>query len=147
MMIHPIKMEGWDRTAWCGPSALAALTGIPIAKAHSRFAFLTNQKIDEVTGVYQKEMLLALSEFGLKARKVDLVSRYPDRICGVTLERYLRERPIEERMYPLLINVQNHFIVAHMDWLIDNGHPRPTPIEKYAKLGRLVHTVWIVTEW
>ena len=145
-MLYPINMANWNGKLWCGPSALTALTGIDLGQAHSRFAFITGDRIEDVESVSSYAMKLALSEANMNVRRLDLNTRYPNRTHGITLRRYMTERPFEERAFPLLIRVEDHYITAHMDYLIDNGNPNPTHISNFPKLGRLVKEVWIVTK-
>jgi hypothetical protein len=137
--------KSWERTAWCVPSAFAILTGCTLASAHSKFAFINQEAIEDVEGCWHQDLLIALMDAGKTCTPVDLHTRYPDMKYGPTLRRYMRERPMgEERMYPLLLRVPGHVLCAQMDYMADNWTTRPVPVENFPKLGRNVHQAWVI---
>ena len=76
-------------TMWCGPGALAMLAGVPVRVAHEALAAAGDTTYSELTGVHTGDFLAALPTFGLQARRVDLVARYPGLTYGPLLRTYL----------------------------------------------------------
>ena len=143
--LTPLDSDTWGRTAWCGPSALAMLTGQTLGSAHSRFAFMQDKAVRDIKGVFIPEMLMALSDQGKMAEPINLMGRYPDHKYGPSIKRFMKERPLgDERMYPLLISTHNHLLCGQMDWLGDNWTKRPVPMAKFPKLNRNVDQAWII---
>ena len=148
-MIKPYDLTGYTKAKrWCGPSAVALLTGAPLAHTTARSAAMTGTPYAEVEGVWPEEAVLLLHELGYKAVPVDLVARYPDAPYGPTLKRYMAERrtydPWEE-YHPTLIEVHGHLLCGHYGMLFDNGTPKGAPVAFFPKTGRLVKRAWIVT--
>ncbi len=76
-MLYKVNTQGWKaNTAWCVPSVISFLTGIPLIHSHSRAAFIQDKKLKDVKGVYTAEALLMLREQGYAGRRVILSDRY-----------------------------------------------------------------------
>lgn len=127
---------------WCVPTAISVLTGRSYAESKSRCAFIQNKPYSEIEGVWTEESVLALNEFGYTSIPVDLQARYGT--MPPTLQRYMKERPFEERAEPLLIQVWGHVLAAHMDWACDNWTQKVVPIDRFPKPMRKVMSVHII---
>ena len=146
-MLSQPNFKGWDSTAWCVPTAVAILTGAPVGHMHSRAAFIQNNPLEDVEGVWSEEAVLMLGEQGFNAKPVDLIKRYADKTpCGPTLERFMRERTREEYWTTMLVTINNHMIAVHGDYAADNWTKRIVPFVNFPKPKRLVKEAWLVTE-
>jgi hypothetical protein len=148
-MLHAIETRGWEtNTAWCVPSAISFLTGIPLIHSHSRAAFIQDKGIKEVAGVYAAEALLMLREQGYKGEKIDLVSRYSS---APLLSKFLKNRTPFEKCMPLMIQIEDskkfcHMITSHFDYAADNHTMKPVPIGQFPHLKKYVTGAWIVSK-
>lgn len=144
-MLNSIDCEGYSRAKqWCGPSALALLTGATLKEATEHLTRIRREPYSEISGVWPEEMILALAERGYRAREVDIVARYPRLTHGPTLKRYFEERPASEKVMPTLIQISGHYLVGHFDMAGDNWTGRMVPYPRFPKLTRLVKAVHII---
>jgi hypothetical protein len=127
---------------WCAPTAIGILTGRPYTETKSRCAFISNTAYSEVEGVWTEESILALNEFGYTSIPVDLQARYDT--SPPTLQRYMMERPFEERAEPLLVQVWGHLLTVHMNWACDNWTKKVVPFDQFPKPRRKVMSVHII---
>jgi hypothetical protein len=148
-MIKPLDTEGYTKgSMWCGPSAVALLTGAPLTFTTSRLAAMSKRSYAKTEGVWPDECVLLLHELGYQSKRVDIAARYPDRPYGPTLERYMRERRIHdpwEEYNPTMIEVDGHLMTGHYGMLFDNWVPKGAPVALFPKTRRLVKNVWVVT--
>lgn len=130
---------------WCGPGALALLTGMPLAFAHARLNRIHGGSYSELEGVHTDQMQLALYEEGLKLVPVGMHALFPDCKRGPTLRRFAGT---VQSPYPVLIEVWKHFLVGHLTpsfrILADNWTKRPVNYTDFPKLGRNVLNAWEV---
>lgn len=146
MLTQP-NFTGWDSTAWCVPTAVAALTGSPVGHMHSRAAFIQNNPLIDVAGVWSEEAVLMLNEQGYAAVPIDLIGQYADKTpYGPTLARFMRERSRKEFLTTLLVSTSTHMIAVHGDYAVDNWTKKIVPFDKFPKPKRLVKEAWLVTE-
>lgn len=147
MLLKPLDKTGYTKDVeWCGPSAISILAGRPLAETTSALSKLREESYSELDGVWPQEVVLILSQYGYKSKPLPLMERYPDTPYGPTLKRFLNERQGMELVMPLLIEVQNHLLVAHMGFAADNWTKKPVPIKSFPKLGRLVKSVYMVSK-
>lgn len=53
-MLHTFDTKGWEaNTAYCVPTAISFLTGVPLIHSHSRAAFMQNISLKDVEGCLQ----------------------------------------------------------------------------------------------
>lgn len=148
-MLHAVETRGWEaNTAWCVPTSISFLTGVPLIHSHSRAAFIQDKGIKEVKGVYASEALLMLREQGYKGEQIDLASRYSD---APLLKRFLDERTSYEKCMPLMIQIEDskkfcHMITAHFGFAADNHTMKPVPIAQFPHLKKYVTGAWIVSK-
>jgi hypothetical protein len=148
-MLYKVDTRGWEaNTAWCVPTAVSFLSGIPLIHSHSRAAFIQNKKLKEVQGVYASESLLMLREQGMKGEQIQLADKYSD---APTLRRFLDNRTSYEKCMPLMIQIEDkknfcHMISAHFGYAADNHTMKPVPIDKFPHLKKLVTGAWIISK-
>ena len=146
-MLHTFDTRGWEaNTAWCVPTAVSFLTGVPLIHTHSRAAFMQNIALKDVKGVYTSEAVLLLREQGYKVQQIKLKDRYDD---APTLRRFLKERTPYEKVMPLMISVEDkkdfsHMITAHFEYAADNWTMKPVPIAEFPHLTKYVTSTFIV---
>jgi hypothetical protein len=148
-MLHAIDTRGWEKSkAWCAPTAISFLTGIPLIHSHSRAAFIQDKALKEVDGVYASEALLMLREQGYKGEQIKLSDRY---LSSPTLNRFLKERTPYEMCMPLMIQIEDsntfcHMISCHYGYAADNWTMRPVPIAEFPHLRKYVTGAWIISK-
>lgn len=148
-MLHKVETRGWEsNTAWCVPTAISFLTGVPLIHAHSRAAFIQEKSLKDVKGVYAEEALLMLREQGYKGEQINLAERF-----GVAprLNKFLSKRTTYEKCMPLMIQIENsgkfcHMITAHFDYAADNHTMRPVEIKNFPHLRKYVTGAWIISK-
>lgn len=142
-MLHTLNLDGWERTAWCVPSAIAMLTGAPVGHMHVRAAFMQNKPLKDVQGMFHAEAVLLLREQGYKAVPIDLAARYEK---PPTIQRFFKERTPFEFCMPIMFSTGDHMMTCHMGFAGDNWTKRPVPVTEFPKLRRTVVAAWIVSE-
>jgi hypothetical protein len=146
-MLNAINTKGWtQKTAWCVPTAISFLTGTPLIHSHSRAAFIQDQAIDKVQGVFATEALLLLREQGYRAKQVTLLDRYAD---APSLKKFLADRTSYEKCMPMMIQIEDkkdfcHMVSCHFDYAADNWTMKPVTFDKFPHLNKLVTGAWIV---
>jgi hypothetical protein len=147
-MLHQIETRGWEaNTAWCVPSAVSFLTGVPLIHSHSRAAFIQDKKLKEVQGVYASEALLMLREQGYKGKQINLSERYSS---SPRLKKFLAERTSYEKCMALMIQIEDskkfcHMICAHFGFAADNHTMKVVPIPEFPHLKKYVTGAWVVS--
>lgn len=145
-MLYKVQTEDYSKsTRWCGPAALATLTGMPLVQATEVLTRIHGGSYTDLDGVWPEDVIIALNEQGKRATQIDMIKRYPTLTHGRMLENFLRDRTAYEKINPMLIQVDNHFVSAHMDYLCDNWVMSPTHWTKFPKLGRKVKNAWVIT--
>jgi hypothetical protein len=143
-MLKTLDLKGWKHTAWCGPSAVAMITGQPVGHMHVRAAFLRQEKLTDVKAIYLQEAVLLLKEQGYRATPIDMVARYND--TAPTIKKFLADRTNYEFMMPIMFATHDHLMTAHMGFAGDNWTGKPVPIAEFPKLRRRVVAAFVVTE-
>jgi hypothetical protein len=148
-MLHAVETRGWEaNTAWCVPTSISFLTGIPLIHSHSRAAFIQDKALKDVRGVYADEALLMLREQGMKGERINLTERYGE---PPRLDRFLNERTSYEKCMPLMIQIEDskkfcHMIVSHFGFAADNHTMKPVPIPQFPHLKKYVTGAWVVSK-
>ena len=146
-MLHKVDIRGWEaNTAWCVPTAISYLTGIPLIHSHSRAAFVQNMSLNKVSGVFASEAILMLREQGYKSKQIDLIERFED---APTLKKFLKCRSSYEKCMPLMVQIEDendfcHMSVVHFDYVADNWTMKPVPSEKFPHLRKKVVSAWVI---
>ena len=146
-MLHAIDSRGWTaNTAWCVPTAVSFLSGIPLIHSHSRAAFVKDIALKDVEGLYGSEAALLLREQGYTAKRIALRERYSD---APLLKKFLGDRTSFEKCMPMMIQIEGkpdfcHMIVCHFNYAADNWTMKPVPTDQFPHLNRYVTAAWIV---
>jgi hypothetical protein len=146
-MLHAIDSRGWTKNiAWCVPTVVSFISGVPLIHSHSRAAFIQNIPLKDVSGLYGAEATLLLREQGFVCKRVDLKSRYSD---APKLKAFLNDRTAYEQCMPMMIQVEDvpnfcHMIAAHYGYAADNHTMRPVKIEDFPHINRYVTQAWVV---
>jgi hypothetical protein len=146
-MLHSVDSRGWTaNTAWCVPTAISFLSGIPLIHSHSRAAFIQEKSLKEVKGVYSSEAVMLLREQGYRAKPINLEERYT---TAPKLNKFLKDRTSYEKCMPMMIQVEKapdfcHMICCHYDYAADNWTMKPVPITKFPHRTKFVTLAWII---
>lgn len=153
MLRSPTRSETRSKS-WCGPYALAVLSGLTYDDAYSKMLKAINRqrskeaaarglrrdywKKTAFKGVSTYEIRIAAKALGVKIEwATDRSRRYAHR--GVTLLTFVREHTIKGKTY--LVVAGNHYVVVKDGTVYDNTHTSGQhSIDDYprAKLGRLL---------
>lgn len=140
-MLHNVSVQGWGlNTAWCVPTALSMITGIPLAHAHSRAAFVQGKALKDVKGVDNESATFLFREQGYYLQKIDLEARFP---TPVSISKFMKEgRTDFEKCIPMYLVIKtnrgSHAICAHFDYVGDNRTMKPVPTETFWAKNKLV---------
>jgi hypothetical protein len=107
------------KNSYCGPAAVAALTGVTTTKAAEFIRTAYNRKA--IRRVYPEELVHALKEMGYRAT-YSLVSGKP------TMAKWLRER--EDRNAANILFLTGHFVAVKGNKFVDNHTKEPVWISK-----------------
>lgn len=146
-MLHSIETKGWTaNTAWCVPTAISFLCGVPLIHSHSRAAFIQNTPLKEVKGVYASEAIMLLKEQGYRSKSIPLKDRYSD---APKLSEFLKDRTAYEKCMPIMIQVEKapdfcHMVVSHYGYAADNWTMKPVDIERFPHRNKFVTAAWII---
>lgn len=141
-MLKSLDFSGWNSTAWCVPSAISMITGIPVAFMHMRAAFHQELSLKKVKGIHDEEAILLLGEQGYRVQQIDLNSRYDGQ--PPTIQKFFTDRTPYEFCMPIYFTTVNHAMACHMGYAGDNWTKKPVPISKFPKLRRKVCSAYVV---
>lgn len=143
-MLNALNLEGWNATAWCVPSAVSIITGIPVGFMHMRAAFHQSLSLNKVKGLFDEEAILLFGEQGYRLHQIDLNSRYDGK--PPTIQRFLKDRTPYEFCMPIYFTTVDHAMTCHMGYAADNWTKKPVPISEFPKLHRKVCTAYVVCQ-
>lgn len=142
-MLHDIVGSPSNRKHWCGPSALAAITGLNYMAALGVFQNIRGPnrvgRTAAIMGVHNPEMMRALTRAGYRTQEIGFAR-------GATLARFLRERTDEQRSSTILVNAGHHYVVVKGNKGIDNKTKTPVFISKMPGRRMRMARAWIVTK-
>jgi hypothetical protein len=131
---------------YCGPSAIAALTGKTVAQVED--AILAYRRDNpaprghrgkaRVKTTWTREIVPVLRALGYEAREITLAH-------GRSLSRNLKalkRHGYDER--PLLILITGHFIAVHGGWFVDTCQRMPALLKGHRYMRRAVKYVWTI---
>lgn len=148
-MLKRIDKAGFSGgTVWCGPGAVAILTGVPLIQVAEVMCRVSDTPYAQLEGTTDETVVLTLRELGYRAEVSEaFAQRYRTSTYGPLLHRFLADQPVMERAAPHLIELNgNHWATTHMGFLADNwtdGAPRQ--LDAYPHPRRHVTAIWKVT--
>lgn len=142
MIYEPNIDVARTRGPYCGPTAVALLTGAPISRIEKMirrrrrggYRDVDGKKIP-IRGTHPWEIVKVLELLGRKVTKVA-------RVHGETLNSIVNDCLPSTGAF--LIEVTGHFMVASSGMIADTAHKTPIPIASYKKKSRRVCAVWRV---
>lgn len=140
-MLHPVEGYLPNRTRWCGPTALAAITRLPYADCLERFRRRKQARgrTAIVKGVSQADMRTVLIGLGFR---IDNVTPRED----ISLARWLNQRSGADALAIFLVVAGNHYIVVKgEEGLCSLTHGRPVPLCALKKRRAAVTDAWRIT--
>lgn len=142
MKLHAIKHD-LKTTLWCGPAALAAITGKPTSEIVAHAKRISGRR--HIKGMSNWLLIKTAAALGVK-----LESKYfsdaIERKYGTkpTLARWCRENKALFANQPVIVNITGHYVTICGRTLIDNNHGvKPVSIKR-AKFRRCrVHCAFV----
>lgn len=118
--VHDTKSK--TRHQWCGPTALAAVTGCGYQTALDVLREVTGRRA--ITRTWNGELVRAFSILGWVAEVV--------RVDGKpTLARWLRQRTPEVAKSHVVVNVTKHYVAVLGRKVVDNKTKDPVFLREY----------------
>lgn len=118
---HALPVTGERHNRYCGPAAIAALTGISTGQAAAMIRDVSNRPW--VKGTSTNQMLDVLSSLGLEV--ADSVTYYP--MTRVTLRRWASEFWTGGLA---LVEAMNHWWAMDSGYFVDSWNRMPTPVSE-----------------
>lgn len=144
-MLHEITGCPKGRRQWCGPSAIAGITGVDYMTALDtikRVRARTQGERDHtrvlVKGVVEYEMARALERLGYRMSRSTCVP-------GKTFARFIAERTPEQRNSVILVVAGNHYMVVSGKKAVDNHVQSPVFTSKMKGRRRRMESAWVIT--
>lgn len=134
MKLHPIKHD-LKTVCWCGPGALATLTGHPTSYIMEVLRYVTRRQT--VKGVSHTELIQAGELLGLRF--------WPQMTRRRTLARWTAEQRDLLRAGAVVFNVSNHYVTVSGRMFNDNWTKTPVPLKKAPRRRARVRAAWHVT--
>lgn len=122
-------------TPYCGPAAVAILTGVPLSRIEKMLKRGRKGWGNKpVKGTYNWEVRRVLERLGCKVEELkkpeSTIAKFADDV---------------RHAGAYLVNVTNHYMVAYAGTIADNANPEGGPAETYHRGARRVQRAWRVT--
>ena len=137
MKLHPIKHD-LKTTLWCGPGALATITGLPTSYIMATLRHVTGRKT--IKGVYPSELRKAGELLGFRFFEVDPGYRGPRR----SLARWTDENSHLLKAGAVVFNVSHHYVTVSGRMFNDNWTKTPVSLKKAPRRRAKVRGAWHV---
>jgi hypothetical protein len=136
--LYAVKRDSKGRKHWCGPTSLAALTGLSYEEALKLLKRVSGRKI--VRGTHDWMMRKAFDARGYRYKQVCFSKKLP------TLARFLAERDDALKDAALLVEVTGHFLAVHGNRAVNTGNGANNVVYTKDLKGRRarVRSYWIV---
>ena len=151
MRLNTLKAKGWKKIKWCGPVALAMITGRTLKFCHNKLARLEGKEPRYLKGVRTNSMLAALREMGFRTKWVDTrpvcaTSGLPAWHSKMTLRKYIEEvQTTDPFRGVMLVNVTEHFVVINKGMVADNHITVPVPVREHPAWRKKIDGgAWVV---
>jgi|TARA_R110000824_G_scaffold8987_4_gene40623 hypothetical protein len=139
MNLNTLRADGWTSTKWCGPTALALITGRTLKFCHNRLARIGRKEPRYLKGVPNSSMLVALRKMGYQPERIPLVRQ------SLTLRKYIEEVQTTEHFRGvMLVNVTRHYVVIRKGMVVDNHRTVPVPVREHPMWRKRIDNAWLV---
>jgi hypothetical protein len=105
-----------DRRLWCGPAAIASVTGLKTSKVYPACDAVVGHNARKM---YQHQVAAVLRDLGFTAYSNVVPNPRP------TFTAFRRERQPHLRKTPLIVYVTGHFLVLQGNRVVDNKATSP----------------------
>lgn len=130
-LYHALPTAAEPHNKYCGPAAIAAVTGISTGKAAKMIREHSDRRM--ITGTSLSEMCAILAQNDLRANVTPLVKPQP------TLNQWLKRAYKGELC---IVEITGHWIAFCGDKFVDTHCRLPTPIENiHLKRSRVKHVL------
>lgn len=138
MKLNTIKEDGWNKTRWCGPTALAIITGRTLKFCHNKLARLEKKEPRYLKGVQWFNMTRSLQAMGFKCERVASAE-------SMTLRQYIEEVQTSKHFRDImLVYVTSHYVVIHRGMVVDNHVTAPLPVREHPAWRTHIKLAWFV---
>lgn len=136
---------------WCGPTAAAAITGLPISRIHKMIRRVRSEHERKMCG----RILNGGSVLDVNGRRMSVRGTYPSEIITImkragypvigrwrgpmALRAFLEDRA---HLGPCIVEITGHFIAVSRGMLCDTYTKTPVPWQQYPKLRRQARRAW-----
>jgi hypothetical protein len=148
MTLH--EVPSLERPTFCGPTAIAAVTGIPVSRVED--AVLKSR--DEAAGrgyrtprerkkgarvkmMWSHEIIPVCRKLGFVAQRVEVVTS--------TYRRLTEAMQRGEIAGPLMVLVTGHYLALSRWHFVDNRHRKPVDHSRYSCQRDRVQNIWKLT--
>ena len=139
MKLNTLRADGWTSTKWCGPTALALITGRTLKFCHNKLARIEGKEPRYLKGVYKPSMRRALREMGYQLERIPFVRQ------RMTLRKSIEEVQTTEHFRSvMLVNVTRHYVVISKGMVVDNHRTVPLPVREHPMWRKRIKNAWIV---
>jgi len=138
MKLNTLKSETFGKKIkWCGPTALAIISGRSLKFCHNKLARLEWKEPRYLKGVGNGSMLAALREMKFLPRRIDAAH-------GLTLRKYIEEVQTTEHFRGvMLVNVTHHYVVISKGLVVDNRNgSEPLPVKDHPTWRKRIVKAW-----
>ena len=144
MKLNTLKADGWNNTRWCGPTALAIITGRTLKFCHNKLARLEGKEPRYLKGVANCSMFTALREMGFRYEFIKFRPRVYNPV-NMTLRKYIEEVQITEHFRGIvLVEVTGHYVVINRGMVVDNHSTVPLPVREHPMWRKQMNEAWFV---
>lgn len=135
MKLHPIKHD-LKTTLWCGPAALAAITGKPTSEVMATAKRVMNRRtVKGMSNLYLSRVARALG--------VELETKYLS--PGLTLARWCKTHKHLFADKPVIVNVTGHYVTVCGRTFVDNHVERAVPLKRAPHRRCRVQVVFVAS--
>jgi hypothetical protein len=144
MKLNSLNTDGFTKRRWCGPSALAMITGRTLKYCHNKLARIKGVEPRYLKGVSNGNMRKALDQMGYEMVNINIPLRAGARTMHMpTLKKYImEEQPSRDWRSVLLINVTDHYVIAQHGKIADNSCPDPIDVIAHHSANKRIYLAW-----
>jgi hypothetical protein len=150
MKLNTLKPgKGFEkRIHWCGPAALALITGRTLKHCHRLLAQIRGIDQRYLKGVQNYEMKRALTRMGYSKKGIAIPLREGKKSMHMPTLRQWIEEDMKTKHWRgvVLVNVTNHYVVAHRGLVADNQWQKPVPPVVHPAGRKRIEQAWLITK-